>query len=74
MFRTVLRIALVLAGLTALVGVAGAQSQYTIEVRHAANGVNYLVDAKGMTLYYYTKDTTGQSVCTDGCADKWPNS
>ena len=72
MVRTVLRIALLFAGLTAFVGVVGAQSQYTIQVRHAANGVNYLVDSSGMTLYYYTKDTTGESVCTGGCVDKWP--
>jgi predicted lipoprotein with Yx(FWY)xxD motif len=72
MVRTVLRTALMLAGLTALVGVVGAQSQYTIDTHTAANGVKYLTDANGMTLYYFTKDTTGQSVCTGGCADKWP--
>jgi predicted lipoprotein with Yx(FWY)xxD motif len=33
---------------------------------------NYLVDAKGMTLYIYTKDTAGVSNCSGGCAANWP--
>jgi len=32
----------------------------------------YMADAKGMTLYYFTKDTVGKSVCLDGCVEKWP--
>ncbi len=32
----------------------------------------YLVDGKGMTLYYFAKDTPGASVCTGECLDKWP--
>jgi predicted lipoprotein with Yx(FWY)xxD motif len=31
-----------------------------------------LTDAKGMTLYYWTKDTANQSMCTGGCASTWP--
>ena len=31
-----------------------------------------LVDAKGLTLYLYTKDTPGKSVCNDKCATFWP--
>ncbi len=33
---------------------------------------SFLVDAKGMTLYLYTKDSAGTSVCTGGCASNWP--
>ena len=39
---------------------------------------NYLVDSNGMTLYYFTKDTTGSSMyppvsaCTGGCLSIWP--
>jgi len=33
---------------------------------------SFLVDAKGMTLYLYTKDSAGTSVCTGGCANNWP--
>ncbi len=31
-----------------------------------------LVDADGMTLYAFTKDTAGEPTCTGGCADAWP--
>jgi predicted lipoprotein with Yx(FWY)xxD motif len=29
-------------------------------------------DAKGMTLYVYQKDTSGQSACSGPCATNWP--
>jgi predicted lipoprotein with Yx(FWY)xxD motif len=31
-----------------------------------------LVDAVGMTLYVYARDTTDMSTCTDQCATIWP--
>ena len=33
-----------------------------------------VVDGKGMTAYYFDKDTadSGKSVCTDQCATSWP--
>ncbi len=31
-----------------------------------------LVDAKGMTLYVFDKDTDGASACYDKCAVNWP--
>lgn len=31
-----------------------------------------LVDAEGMTLYAFTKDTAGTPTCVDGCAEAWP--
>ena len=31
-----------------------------------------LVDAKGMTLYTFDKDTAGKSACNGGCAKNWP--
>ena len=31
-----------------------------------------LVDDKGNTLYMYTKDTPGTTVCYDKCAIAWP--
>jgi predicted lipoprotein with Yx(FWY)xxD motif len=33
-----------------------------------------LVDGKGMTVYYFTKDTanSGKSVCSGGCLTAWP--
>lgn len=31
-----------------------------------------LVDPDGFTLYIFTRDTDGESVCYDGCAALWP--
>ena len=31
-----------------------------------------LVDEKGMTLYYFSKDADGQSACLDDCLASWP--
>jgi predicted lipoprotein with Yx(FWY)xxD motif len=31
-----------------------------------------LVDAKGMTLYTFDKDSTGKSACNGQCASNWP--
>jgi predicted lipoprotein with Yx(FWY)xxD motif len=61
-----------LFGLFALAGSAWSQSQYTIQLQREANGVNYLTDGKGMTLYYYTYDANGESACNGACVDKWP--
>ena len=36
----------------------------------AADGT--LVDAKGMTLYTFDKDTAGKSTCNGPCATNWP--
>ncbi len=34
---------------------------------------SYLVDSKGFSLYFYTKDTPGVSACTSaGCLKAWP--
>lgn len=39
----------------------------------AKEGVgSYLADAKGMTLYYFTKDSAGKSACAGDCLEKWP--
>ena len=45
---------------------------YTVEVRtHPEHGV-VLTDAEGMTLYLFTKDEGGESVCYGDCAEAWP--
>ena len=43
-----------------------------LAVAHDAKLGDILTDAKGMTLYIYTKDTPGTSVCYNGCATAWP--
>jgi predicted lipoprotein with Yx(FWY)xxD motif len=44
----------------------------TLLVANDAKLGNILTDSKGMTLYTYTKDTPGTSVCYDQCAVNWP--
>ena len=41
-----------------------------IDVKMSTGG--YLVDSKGMTLYFFTKDVDGTSACTGACLEKWP--
>lgn len=33
---------------------------------------NMMVDAKGMTVYTFDKDSGGKSMCNDACAKAWP--
>lgn len=33
---------------------------------------DHLVTADGMTIYLFTEDTQGESVCTDDCLANWP--
>ncbi len=33
---------------------------------------SYLADAKGMTLYFFKKDSPGKSACAGDCVAKWP--
>jgi len=43
-----------------------------VKLKSDATLGNFLVDGKGMTLYFYTLDVNGQSNCTGGCLDEWP--
>ena len=61
----------VMAVLLGGLSMARAESQAVNLVTTEATGT-YLVDAKGMTLYFFTKDTPGQSACTGECLVKWP--
>lgn len=72
MRRAVVRILFSLIIFGAASGLLWAQSTNSIQVRSGANGVNFLTDSKGMTLYYYTLDTDGQSACYGNCANAWP--
>jgi predicted lipoprotein with Yx(FWY)xxD motif len=44
----------------------------TVMVKNDAKLGDFLVDAKGMTLYLYTKDTPGVTNCSGGCLKAWP--
>jgi predicted lipoprotein with Yx(FWY)xxD motif len=67
--------ALLLTALAA--GPAAAQSPAAGDVTltsATASGItgNFLTGQGGMTLYYFTPDSAGTSVCTDKCAGFWP--
>ena len=60
------------AALTILTsGVALAQATAPAKVADTSKGKAY-VDAKGMSLYTFAKDSTGKSACNGPCAENWP--
>ncbi len=53
--------------------VVGAQDTApTVQLGSSADLGSFLVDANGMTLYLFTKDTPGVSNCSGDCLAKWP--
>ena len=51
---------------------APAATVMTASATVGGKSVTILTDAKGMTLYYFKKDTATTSSCTGGCAQFWP--
>ena len=51
---------------------AGTSRPATVALAHVGSFGNVLVGATGLTIYHYTPDGTGMSVCTGGCATLWP--
>ncbi len=49
-----------------------AKPDYTVMVAVKEGLGAYLVDAYGRTLYFFAKDTEGNSTCYGQCAQKWP--
>ncbi len=45
---------------------------YTVMLQTKADLGNYLVDSKGMTLYYFTKDSPGKSTAAGAVLQAWP--
>jgi predicted lipoprotein with Yx(FWY)xxD motif len=43
-----------------------------LRVASKANVGRILVDAQGRTLYHYTPDRNGKSMCTGACSIEWP--
>jgi len=43
-----------------------------LQVKQNASAGSYLADAKGMTLYYFTKDVADMNSCTGDCLANWP--
>jgi predicted lipoprotein with Yx(FWY)xxD motif len=60
--------------MTIILAVAWAGASYAADPAHigeTAKGKT-LIDAKGMALYTFTKDSDGKSACNGPCAGNWP--
>lgn len=72
--KYVLGIAILVA--IALLGISAVSAQSAPAATVKLSGSDalgpFLVDANGMTLYVFTKDSPGKSTCTDQCATAWP--
>jgi predicted lipoprotein with Yx(FWY)xxD motif len=68
-----IRLVAIAAGLSALgLAATGARAEdYGPFKEQKTKSGNVLADAKGMTLYTYDKDKSGESACTGKCADAW---
>jgi predicted lipoprotein with Yx(FWY)xxD motif len=47
-------------------------SDARVDIAMSTSLGSYLVDGKGLTLYYFTKDATDVNSCTDKCITNWP--
>ncbi|HET8523631.1 MAG TPA: plastocyanin/azurin family copper-binding protein [Thermomicrobiales bacterium] len=70
------RLLVVLLPVLLLVALASAgaiaQDNSTVQTHQDPKLGTFLTDAKGMTLYLFTKDKPNESVCFDKCAENWP--
>jgi predicted lipoprotein with Yx(FWY)xxD motif len=44
----------------------------SVLISHSLTLGLFMTDTSGKTLYYFTKDTPGQSACTGNCSKLWP--
>ncbi|KJS28948.1 MAG: hypothetical protein VR64_22085 [Desulfatitalea sp. BRH_c12] len=63
-----------LLSIVLLIGVSGLSvaDHHAIKIDTKAGVGQYLTDAKGMTLYWFKMDSSGQSACNGECLEKWP--
>jgi predicted lipoprotein with Yx(FWY)xxD motif len=61
----------IMAGALVVASVALAQTAAPAKVADTSKGKAF-VDAKGMTLYTFDRDTAGKSACNGQCAQNWP--
>ena len=47
-------------------------SAFTVDIGSNDKIGRYLVDEKGMTIYYFANDPAKTSTCFEGCAATWP--
>ena len=69
--KTSLKFAAAIVMTTAFGSLAFAQTAAPAKTAQTSKGPA-LVNAKGMTLYTFAKDSTGKSACNGPCATNWP--
>jgi len=50
----------------------GCATYQKVNISEKAGIGKYLTDNKGMTLYWFQKDSSGKSACVGECVVKWP--
>jgi LPXTG-motif cell wall-anchored protein len=70
--RVVIGFAAALLASLLLGAAAAAQGAATVSTAQSAQLGTILVGPNGKTLYHFTKDSYGQSVCSGPCAQLWP--
>lgn len=68
------KLSIALLGIMLLISVGGIAlaDHHAVKIANKDDVGHYLTDAKGMTLYWFKKDTDGQSACNGDCLAKWP--
>lgn len=54
------------------VGGSALAMDHAVKVMKKDGVGSFLTDAKGMTLYWFKKDSPGKSACAGPCVEKWP--
>lgn len=67
-----LRAFAIVATVSALLVAAAQEATARLDVRTDATLGDHLVDGDGRTLYLFTNDADGTSVCYEACATNWP--
>ncbi|UOB18120.1 hypothetical protein [Abyssalbus ytuae] len=60
------------AGVWPIANVDTTEAPNSVRISDNATHGNILTDAKGNSLYFFSRDHKGESACTDGCLDIWP--
>ncbi len=55
-----------------LFAASAAADHHAVKVAQKPDLGKYITDAKGMTLYWFTKDSVGKSTCVGPCVERWP--
>ncbi len=70
--KRILALAALVAAVVACGSAAAARQGGTTVTLHSTNLGKVLATSSGHTLYLYTADPKGKSVCKGGCAASWP--